>query len=1002
MHRALAVLLLLFPVLFLRGEPEKPVPFPQPYNTEKGDPMPPGEALKKLRLPDGFQATLFAAEPDVQQPIGMTTDERGRLWVVENYTYSESKINFDKNLRDRIIILEDTKGTGTADKRTVFWDQGTRTTSVAVGFGGVFVLNAPNLLFIPARDDKPAGPPEVLLDGFDDFSIRHNIVNGLAWGPDGWLYGRHGITTTSFIGKPGTPKENRTPMNCGIWRYHPTRRIFEPVCWGTTNPWGHDWDEHGELFFINTVIGHLWHGIPGAHFKRMFGEDLNKYTYGLIDQHADHYHWDAGKSWTDSREGKGKHGELGGGHAHSGCMIYQGDNWPEKYRGGLYTLNFHGRRVNHDKLVQQGCGYVGKHEPDMIFSDDPWFRGVELLSGNDGGVFIADWSDTGECHENDGVHRTSGRIYKVTYGKPKPPEVADVSKLPDEKLIDLLAHKNDWYARKAQLVLQERATARKDMSATVTTLRQRFERELNEVVKLRYLWALNACTTLDDSFLRSLLADKCEHVRVWGIRLLVDHGAPSEDAVRDFLRLAQEDPSPLVRLYLTSALQHIPADRRAPLALRLAVLDGVVNDHNFPLMLWYGIESMVPAQPTKAIDLATASKVPLVRQYIARRLTTDLDQHSDTVSLLVAKLPGLPSKDALDIVTGMAEALRGVRRAKAPAGWARAQEVLATTDLPALTAKVRELGVVFGDGRALTEMRAIAQDEKQDGNARRAALRSLIESADKDTLPLLKKLVGDRIVGSVAVRGLATYDDPETATLLVAKYRGLPPETKPDALTTLTARSAWAKVLLQAIAEEKIPRADVTAAHARQIISLKDAALEKELTRVWGSVRTTPADKQKLIEQARKLLTKERLTRADQSVGRAAFNQICASCHRLYGQGQEIGPDLTGSNRDNLEYLLENVFDPSAIVPAPYRITILTLKSGRVLNGIVTEAGPKTLAVQLPTEKIVVQKDEVEESVPTEQSLMPENSLTPLKEEQVVALFAYLMARQQVPLPGEK
>lgn len=998
MRRALAGLILLLPVFVIHGEPEKP--FPLPFDTEKGKPMSPAEALKRLRLPEGFQATLFAAEPDVAQPVAMTTDSRGRLWVTECYTYAESKTNYESKLRDRIVILEDTDHDGKADKRTVFWDQGRRTTSVAVGFGGAFVLDAPNLLFIPMQDDKPSGPPQVLLEGFNDFSIRHNIANGLAWGPDGWLYGRHGITSTSLIGKPGDPKESRTPMNCGIWRYHPTRKVFKPVCWGTTNPWGHDWDEHGELFFINTVTGHLWHGIPGAHFKRMFGEDLNKYTYGLIDQHADHFHWDAGKNWTDSREGKGKHGELGGGHAHSGCMIYQGDNWPAKYRGGLFTLNFHGRRINHDKLEQRGCGYVGKHDADMVFSDDPWFRGVELLSGNDGGVYIADWSDTGECHENDGVHRSSGRIYKVTYGTPKKPEVADLAKLSDEKLVELLAHKNVWYARKAQQTLQERAAAKQDMTATVKSLDQRFKVERDEVQKLRLLWALNASGPHDGEFLRSLLVDEREHVRVWAVRLLVDYGAPSKVTIPEFLRLADRETSPLVRLYLAAALQRLPMDWRLHLARRLSQ-DQSASDHNFPLMLWYGVEALVPVLPDEAINLAVASKTPLVRQYIARRLTSDLDTKPEPVNLLVSKLPDLPAKDALDVITGMGEALRGVRRAKAPATWARAQEVLAKAALPALTGKVRELGVVFGDGRALTEMRAIAQDDKQDGTARRDALRSLIESGDKETPALLKKLIGDRTVGGAAIRGLAAFDDPEGVALLLTRYRGLPADMKPDALATLTARPASAKALLQAIAEGKIPRGDVTAAHARQIVSLKDAALEKELTRVWGSMRSTSADKQKLIEAAKKLLTKERLAKADQGIGRAAFNQVCASCHKLYGEGQPIAPDLTGGNRHDLGYLLENIYDPSALVPADFRITTLTLKSGRVLNGVVTEAGPKTLAVQLPTEKVVIQKDEVEESSPTTQSLMPDNSLTPLKEEQVVALFAYLMGRQQVPLPGK-
>lgn len=222
-------------------------------------------------MPPGFRMTMFAAEPDIRQPISMTFDDRGRLWVAEFNTYGDSRVNFDTNLHDRILIFEDTKGAGHFDTYKVFWDQGQKLTSIALGFGGVFATCAPNLIFIPDRDgdDIPDGPPEVLLDGWEDHAVRHNIVNGLKWGPDGWLYGRHGIQATSSVGKPGTPDGARTKLNCAIWRYHPTRKTFEVVCQGGTNPWGHDWDQYGELFFINTVIGHLWQGFPGAYYQRM-------------------------------------------------------------------------------------------------------------------------------------------------------------------------------------------------------------------------------------------------------------------------------------------------------------------------------------------------------------------------------------------------------------------------------------------------------------------------------------------------------------------------------------------------------------------------------------------------------------------------------------------------------------------------------------------------------------------------------------------------------------
>ena len=250
-------------------------------------PLSPLESLKKITVPAGFKVSLFAGEPDVMQPISFDIDDRGRLWVVENFSYPE----FKEENKDRIIILTDKDGDGRFDERKVFLDKGHRLTSIVTGFGGVWVLSPPELLFIPDAngDGTPDGPPVVHLDGWST-KASHNMVNGLIWGPDGWLYGRQGILATSMLGKPGTPESDRTKMGCGVWRYHPTRKLFEMVAEGTTNPWGMDFDEHGQAFISNCVIAHLWHVVPGAHYERMFGEDFNLYSYGLMPPSSDHFH----------------------------------------------------------------------------------------------------------------------------------------------------------------------------------------------------------------------------------------------------------------------------------------------------------------------------------------------------------------------------------------------------------------------------------------------------------------------------------------------------------------------------------------------------------------------------------------------------------------------------------------------------------------------------------------------------------------------------------------
>jgi putative membrane-bound dehydrogenase-like protein len=484
--------------------------FPQPYNTEPDTasaPLPPEVAAQRLGLPDGFHATVFAAEPDVQNPIAMAWDSRGRLWIAENYTYAERTQQFALDLQDRVLILDDTDGDGHCDVRSVFLDTVQRLTSVEVGHGGVWLMCPPQLLFVPDRDrdDRPDGPAEIVLDGFtvghDNF---HNLANGLRWGPDGWLYGRCGGSCPGQIGPPGSSDQQRQLLAGGIWRYHPTSGRVEVLNAGTTNPWGHDWNEVGEGFFINTVNGHLWHLIPGSHLDRPFAPDPNPRVYRLLDQHADHWHFDTGKTWQQSRDGAAN--DYGGGHAHVGCTIYLGDNWPDEFRGRLLTINIHGRRINQEILRRVGSGYLAGHGHDFCISADPWFRGMELSYGPDGAVYLLDWSDTGECHESTGVHRTSGRIFRVHYGdNPGNHLAGDLRRLTDTELAKLQRAKNEWLARQARLLLAERAVAGSDLPGVRQLLDQWLRSTSDGSLAVRCLLTLRAIRAVDDQRLAALL-----------------------------------------------------------------------------------------------------------------------------------------------------------------------------------------------------------------------------------------------------------------------------------------------------------------------------------------------------------------------------------------------------------------------------------------------------------------------------------------------------------------
>ncbi|MDA1053852.1 MAG: c-type cytochrome [Planctomycetota bacterium] len=981
--------------------------FPQPFNTQElTEPLlTPEEARSRISLPEGFNVSVFASEPDVNQPIALATDERGRLWVAECYTYAESKTNYETKLKDRIVILEDVDNDGRFDKRTVFWDQASKLTSIEVGFGGVWALCAPDLLFIPDRDrdDVPDGEPVVILNGWDGDVIRHNIVNGLRWGPDGWLYGRHGITTISLVGAPETAPEHRTQVDCGIWRYHPTRKSFEIVCSGTTNPWGMDWDDHGQMFFINTVIGHLWHVIPGAYYQRMFGEHFDSHVYQLLPQTADHYHWDTREAWHDIK----KLGvtpttdEAGGGHAHCGMMIYLGDNWPAKYRNQLLACNLHGLRLNCDRLERAGATYVGKHEPDFLRTTDPWFRGIELVTGADGGVYIADWSDIGECHDNDGIHRTSGRIYKVTYGQPKTTAIGDLSKLSNEHLIEYQLHSNDCLVRISRRLLQERGVVGVDLKDAHRQLNDIFDHNEDVTRKLRAMWALHVTGGASEAWLLKQLHHENEHVRVWAVKLLVDTGTVTVTTREAFENLAEQESSGLVLSFLASALQQIPSGDRWVLAAALASKQQFAADPIFPLMVWYGVEPVVAEHPTPAVGLAESSKLPLLREHIARRITSEIERQPAAVDQLVSLL----SKDRAtsfqrEILAGMEVSLKGWRRAAAPASWPVVAPALGQSRDEQIRSLSRELSLVFGDGRAMDELQRIAH-EGTDLAARRAAIHTLVAARDPTIVPLLQKLLGDRDLGIDAIRGLAAFDNPATPQLIIEHYSSFRREpTRREAITTLTSRPDSINALLAAVAAGNIARDQVSPFQLRQMQLLANTQINSEIDRLWPELKAISSEKIERIAHYRESLTPQTIGAADLSAGRALFNQNCGKCHRLFGTGGGIGPDLTGSQRNNLHYLLENTVDPSATVSKNFHLTIALMDDGRVVSGIVAEESERTITMQTVSERLVLLRDEIEELRVSNLSMMPERQLDVMTSEQVRDLIGYLMSPSQVPLPG--
>ena len=971
-----------------------------------GAPVAPSEAPKRITVPPGFRVTLSASEPDVVQPIAMTVDHRGRLWVIENYSYP-IWLGGPRG-RDRILILEDTDGDGRFESRKIFSEGGTNYTGIALGFGGVWVCATPNLIFIPDRngDDQPDGAPIIKLDGWS-IRAQHNMFNALNWGPDGWLWGCNGILSISAVGKPGTPQDQRTAIDCGVWRYHPTREVFEVVAHGTTNPWGLDFDDYGEAFITNCVIPHLFRVIPGSHFQRMFGNDVTPFVYDLMTSCADHLHW-AGGRWQDSRSGQ-QHGVLGGGHAHVGGMIYLGDNWPETYRNTLFTCNIHGHRVNNDRFDRIDDGYriVAKHNPDFLLSSDPWFRGLELKYGPDGGVYLTDWSDIGECHENDadGSHRENGRIFKITYGETRPLKV-DLSTQSNEELAKLQIHSNEWYVRTARRLLQERVTAGKDVVDAHRVLRDILATHPDDRRKLRAIWALHVTGGLDDKSRLAILGHPSPQVRAWSVRLALDDGAPSASVLTKLEQMAgnhgesaksEAEANPLVNLNLASGLQRVPMDKRWPMAEALSVVINRTSSRDHMLLTWYGLEPLIPRDRGRAVSLLERCKSPMICQFIARRLVT-ADLEGGLSALMTSLKKPLGSTDfQREVLTGILEALEGRKRVNMPDDWDSTFSRLTDHVDPEVKAKAAALGLLFGDPKAESAMRLVVDERSASSTARQYALHNLVERRIAGLTPVLFRLLEDPDLRPPAIRALAAYNDPTTPERIISRYKSFTPGERDDVIATLASRPAWAASLLESIRKGTIPRRDVNTTIARQIQAFQVPELTKALEQAWGTLRPTARDKTPLVAKYKTILASRDLPPANLEKGRALFGRMCAQCHRLFGEGGDVGPDITGSDRANPDYILENVLDPSATVGRDYTLTTVATHDGRLVTGILREQTQGALVIQTPSERITLPREDIEAIKGSTTSMMPEGQLEPLTPQEIRDLFAYLASGQPVP-----
>ncbi|WDQ15289.1 PVC-type heme-binding CxxCH protein [Rhodopirellula sp. P2] len=997
---------------------------PKLPQTEYATGLSPTESALHMNLPDGFEVDVIASEPELVQPIAMCFDDRGRIWMIEGNTYPTKAPEGEG--KDRILILEDSDGDGSFETHRVFAEGLNLASGIEVGFGGVWIGAAPELLFYPDadRDDVPDAEPTVLLDGWG-YQDTHETLNSFTWGMDGWLYGCHGVFTHSNVGKPGTAKADRTPLNAGVWRYHPVRHEFEVFAHGTSNPWGVDFNEDGDWFISACVIPHLFHLSHGGRYFRQAGQHFNPHTYDDIKTIADHLHYGDGTFQSANSANKvdrdlvrrtvATTSMVGGGHAHAGLTIYQADEFPAHYRGELFFHNLHGHRIVREHLETEGSGYIGRHRPDFMLSHDHEQIGVGIMQGPDGALYSSDWHDDQTCHHRDHEiwDRTNGRLFRIRYGDLQPYRF-DLSTQSVDQLVDNLKHSNAYFVRQSQRILQERAAAGTlDRAQLASSLTAMVQSELPRRQRLQAVWTAWTSGLLSversresnhvhvATDLATLLDDSDPVIRGWAVQLIGEgHPTLSNALLGKLERMAATESSPVTRRHLASFLQRIPESQR--LGLASGLLNHVIdqNDRNLPWLIWYGIEPVIDVDPAGVMSVVSTGNWQPLQRFVTRRTATTPEGRQALVASIRNKIEGL-DKDATvnNQFDWMLEELLQSARSRGgvamPDAWPQVSQLLREKASATSTKDLAgALAIQFGDASALPELRKILTDPAQLASSRMEALRLLAQAKDPELGEMLLTLIDDRDIGSHAVRGLASYDSPKIAPLLIERFQAWSPQKQSDALATLTSRTDSAIQLIAAMEENVIPPTIVPAYAIRNVLSLpfEDDTARKRLEAAWGRIGATSEQAKQRHQKYAGMLTPAKLASANRTEGKKLYEVNCGKCHRLFGEGEPIGPDLTGANRSDVNYWLENILQPNAVIGNAYQMTTFLLADGRVVSGLVRSRNEDAVTVQTTSEISVLPLEDVEIEKLSETSLMPEGQLEPLTANQVRDLFGYLMS----------
>lgn len=960
---------------------------------------PPGlaEALGKFTLRAGLAIDLVAAEPAVMQPLYLSFDSRGRLWVTQYIQYQYPAglkvVSYDQHLRavfdrvpeppprgvkgaDKITVFEDKDGDGTFESHRDVITGLNLATAAVKGGGGIWVLNPPYLLFYPDAndDDIPDGDPRVCLSGFG-LEDTHSVASSLLLGPDGWVYGATGSTTTGNVSSKVTKNVKFEGQH--IWRYHPKREVFEIFAEGGGNTFSTEMDAQGRVFSgtNSTPRGmHYDQGMAGVKNFGKHGTPANPYAFGYFDH------------LPTKSDGK---------RFSQAFCIYEGGLMDGMLGGRIIAPNALHNLVYVSPLIPDTSTFRVEDEVPLLRSSDRWFRPVDVKVGPDGALYLADWYDTRLSHVSpvDDWSKEDGRIYRVRpAAAAMKREPFDLHTAAPAALVDYLGHANKWFRRQAALELSWR-----NETGMLPAL-EGLARDGRNPHAFDAVCAIDLLGGMRDALAIELLRHPDPYVRRWVVRQAADDHAVSPGLAAALAELAGREVQPEVRTQLLATARRLPAASGLPLVRGMMERTADAADKRIPLMLWWALEAKAESDRGAVLALFAEEpiwRLPLARNFGAHPLMKRWAmaggrENFEACAQLLAQAPR--AEDRARVVEGLAEAFEGGRVPELPAALATALSGYLAGKLDTDLA----LAVKTGSAVAVKKALGVIGDEQAPAGNRLALVQALAEAGNAAVVPAILRLLNTS--KHIAVRqgilpSAARFPDVALATAVVKGYEPRFSQTAPlkdAAHRMLASRREWAKLLLEEVDHWRIRARDIAPDVVRQLELYRDPELDRLIRKNWAGVNVKLGSREKIAERDR---IKQVIARpGDAAKGRGLFTQRCAACHRLFAEGGQIGPDLTGYERSNPDFWLVATLDPSAEIREGFGAYTAQLKDGQSRMGLLVSQGANTVVLKdMAGQTHTLRTEQLEQLDAFPRSLMPEGLLGDLADSELRDLFAYLM-----------